>query len=103
MVFVIITRPESNIECCQNLVRNAQTLDIKKYNQIDLGFYFILVICVHINLVTGEIYKTVISVYSNDEHSPLPQADEVLICTSNTTLDMVGILNLQIFIFFISQ
>ncbi|CAG2215370.1 RNF213 [Mytilus edulis] len=37
----------------------------------------------------SEIYKTVVSVYSNDEDSPLPQADEVLICTLKTTLDMV--------------
>ncbi|XP_063403574.1 E3 ubiquitin-protein ligase rnf213-alpha-like [Mytilus trossulus] len=38
-----------------------------------------------------EIYNTVISVYSFEDSRPLPQSDEVLLCTPQTTLDMLEI------------
>ena len=36
------------------------------------------------------MYNTVISLYSINDDSPLPQSDEVLLCTPQTTLDMVS-------------
>ncbi|VDI41573.1 Hypothetical predicted protein [Mytilus galloprovincialis] len=38
-----------------------------------------------------DIYNTVISVYSHEDDRPLPQSDEVLLCTPQTTLDMLEI------------
>ena len=45
----------------------------------NLVFYYII----------GEIYNTVLTVYSHEDDKPLPQSDEVLLCTPHTTLDMV--------------
>ncbi|VDH93225.1 ubiquitin carboxyl-terminal hydrolase 34 [Mytilus galloprovincialis] len=39
----------------------------------------------------SEIYNTVLSVYSHEDDRPLPQSDEVLLCTPQTTLDMIEI------------
>ncbi|OPL22201.1 hypothetical protein AM593_08169, partial [Mytilus galloprovincialis] len=39
----------------------------------------------------GDIYNTVLSVYSHEVDRPLPQSDEVLLCTPTTTLDMIEI------------
>jgi hypothetical protein len=36
------------------------------------------------------MYNTVLSLYSINDDSPLPQSDEVLLCTPQTTLDMVS-------------
>jgi hypothetical protein len=40
--------------------------------------------------IVGEIYNTVLSVYSHEDDRPLPQSDEVLLCTPHTSLDMVN-------------
>ena len=40
--------------------------------------------------IIGEIYNTVLTVYSHEDDRPLPQSDEVLLCTPHTTLDMVN-------------
>ncbi|XP_052062678.1 E3 ubiquitin-protein ligase rnf213-alpha-like isoform X2 [Mytilus californianus] len=37
----------------------------------------------------SDIYNTVLSVYSHEVNRPLPQSDEVLLCTPYTTLDML--------------
>ncbi|XP_052062680.1 E3 ubiquitin-protein ligase rnf213-alpha-like isoform X2 [Mytilus californianus] len=39
----------------------------------------------------SDIYNTVLSVYSHEVNRPLPQSDEVLLCTPTTTLDMLEI------------
>ncbi|XP_063441660.1 E3 ubiquitin-protein ligase rnf213-alpha-like [Mytilus trossulus] len=39
----------------------------------------------------SDIYNTVLSVYSHEVDRPLPQSDEVLLCTPTTTLDMIEI------------
>ncbi|XP_052062754.1 E3 ubiquitin-protein ligase rnf213-alpha-like isoform X2 [Mytilus californianus] len=39
----------------------------------------------------SEIYNTVLSVYSHEVARPLPQSDEVLLCTPTTALDMLEI------------
>lgn len=41
--------------------------------------------------IAGEMYNTVLSVYSTEDDSMLPQSDEVLLCTPDTTLDLVCI------------
>jgi hypothetical protein len=41
-------------------------------------------------IIVGEIYNTVLAVYSHEGDKPLPQSDEVLLCTLHTTLDMVN-------------
>ena len=40
--------------------------------------------------ILGDIYNTVLSVYSHEVDRPLPQSEEVLLCTPSTTLDMVN-------------
>ncbi|CAG2252472.1 RNF213 [Mytilus edulis] len=39
----------------------------------------------------SDIYNTVLSVYSHEVDRPLPQSEEVLLCTPSTTLDMIEI------------
>ncbi|VDI83612.1 Hypothetical predicted protein, partial [Mytilus galloprovincialis] len=39
----------------------------------------------------SDIYNTVLSIYSHEVDRPLPQSDEVLLCTPTTTLDMIEI------------
>ncbi|XP_052087598.1 E3 ubiquitin-protein ligase rnf213-alpha-like isoform X5 [Mytilus californianus] len=39
----------------------------------------------------SDMYNTVLTIYSQQEKTPLPQSDEVLLCTPYTTLDMVEI------------
>lgn len=39
---------------------------------------------------TGEIYSTVLSMYSHDIEEPLPQSDEVLLCTPESSLESVS-------------
>ena len=36
-----------------------------------------------------EILNTVLTIYSHDPEQPLPQSDEILMCTPHTTLDEV--------------
>lgn len=37
----------------------------------------------------AEVLNTTLSLYMNDKDQPLPQSDEVLVCTTNTTKDEV--------------
>ncbi|KAL3881513.1 hypothetical protein ACJMK2_027945, partial [Sinanodonta woodiana] len=39
----------------------------------------------------SDVLSTVLSMYMMDLHQPLPQADEVLVCTPNTTLDQLDV------------
>ncbi|XP_052086034.1 E3 ubiquitin-protein ligase RNF213-like [Mytilus californianus] len=39
----------------------------------------------------NEIYNTCLSIYNHEDEKPLPQSDEVLLCSPSTTLDMVEI------------
>ncbi|XP_071137105.1 E3 ubiquitin-protein ligase rnf213-alpha-like [Mytilus edulis] len=39
----------------------------------------------------SEMYNTVLTLYSTEDDSPLPLSDEVLLCTPNTSLDMLEI------------
>ncbi|KAK3585584.1 hypothetical protein CHS0354_036771 [Potamilus streckersoni] len=39
----------------------------------------------------ADVLSTVLSVYMMDPNQPLPQADEVLVCTSQTTLDQLDV------------
>lgn len=49
-------------------------------------------------LILGEIYNTVLSIYNHGDDKPLPQSDEVLLCTPTTTLDVVRNCNFNYFI-----
>lgn len=76
--------------------------NLKTYFRIYLYEILVLLTLIRcsIRIIPGEIYKTVISIYSNEEDSPLPQADEVLLCTPYTTLDMVCIINFVFYFHF---
>ncbi|VDH97030.1 Hypothetical predicted protein [Mytilus galloprovincialis] len=39
----------------------------------------------------GDVYNVALSMYTNDVNSPLPQSDEVLLCSRETTLDQIEI------------
>ena len=41
------------------------------------------------NHVLGDILRTVLALYMEDENLPLPTLDEVLICNSTTTAEQV--------------
>ena len=41
------------------------------------------------NCCQGDVLMTTVSVYMMDRDQPLPQSDEILMCTSNTTKDEV--------------
>lgn len=40
-------------------------------------------------IFTGEMYKTVLLIYEHENEQPLPQWDEVLVCSRTTTVDEV--------------
>ncbi|CAG2216927.1 RNF213 [Mytilus edulis] len=44
----------------------------------------------------SEMYNTVLSLYSTEDDSLLPQSDEVLLCTPDTTLDLVYLLDYEV-------
>ena len=41
--------------------------------------------------VSDDILNVVLSIYKHDDDQPLPSSDEVLMCTSSTTIDEVGL------------
>ena len=46
-------------------------------------------------LVLDDIFGTVLSLYMHDNTQSLPSSEEVLICTSDTTAEEVGIISLN--------
>ena len=51
--------------------------------------FFLLFILVQLKIVIGDILRTVLALYMDDENLPLPTLEEVLICDSTTTAEEV--------------
>ena len=82
----------------------ARELLISFRTKTNLTFCLDLTTCVPLwiyvtYLVLDDIFGTVLSLYMHDKTQSLPSSEEVLICTSDTTAEEVGIVRLQRLLF----
>ena len=57
--------------------------------------HFLILISYFLFCCQGDVLMTTLSVYMMDRDQPLPQSDEILMCTSNTTKDEVRIVYIK--------